>query len=94
MLVERTGNEQSLSNLRLLAAAPEGDASEADRQEAGRLAAEQAFRAQASVPSRSLAYQRQGYSRTAPDLGGGAPLPRSPTPPCASTGLIEVPSPA
>ena len=94
VLVERAGNEQSLSNLRLLSAAPEDEVAAADRQEAAQAAARQAARTWASVPSRSLAYQRQGYSRTAEDLGGAAPSHRSPTPPCASTAPTEMPSPA
>ena len=74
VLVERTGNEQSLSNLRLLSAAPEEDVSEADRQEAARLAAAAGVPRAGLRPSRSLAYRRQGYSRTATDLGGGRPI--------------------
>ena len=76
MLVERTGNEQSLSNLRLLSAAPK----ETWRRRTGRRPRgwpqRQAFRARASVPSRSLALPaagvRRGQRRT---WAAAAPLP-------------------
>ena len=80
--MERAGNEQPLSNLRLLAAAPEADVAAADAREAARVADAQAARARveavtpsrgASYPSRSLPYQRQrrpGGGR----LGGGRPI--------------------
>ena len=77
VLVERTGNEQSLSNLRLLAAAPEDDVAEADRQ----AAAAQAARARLAAlsrsgisPSRSLPFRRDSPDRTAVTGGGGHPV--------------------
>ena len=83
ILVERAGNEQSLSNLRLLAAAPEADVAAADAREAARVADAQAARARveavtpsrgASYPSRSLPYQRQSPGRAGADWGGGRPV--------------------
>ena len=94
LLVERTGNEQSLSNLRLLSAAPEADVAEADRREAARMEALSLAR-QASAPSRSLPFRRQGPARTAAYETAAAIRSRPcPAPPCASTGRTGTPSPA
>ena len=91
VLVERTGNEQSLSNLRLVSAAPEGDVAEADREEAARLAERQAARARVqaaqwargvrgrvplhAVPAAGVVTGGDGRERRAPDC---PPVPRRP----------------
>ena len=71
VLVERTGNEQSLSNLRLLAAAPEEDVAEEDGRQAARQAA---LARRTGYPSRSLPYRRQSSSRMTAGWGGGHPV--------------------
>lgn len=83
VLVARTGNEQSLSNLRVLAAAPEEDVAEDDQRQAARLAQEQAARAAretarlaryARTSSRSLPYNRVNSDRLGSDWAGGRPV--------------------
>ena len=95
VLVERAGNEQSLSNLRVLAAAPEEDVAAVERREAARAQQEAARRrrGQSAVPLRLLSRPRGD----GPDAGGtGAAIPTPSSSPAAlrSTGLTAARSAA